>query len=152
MDGINMNNENGASNSNSGHYLVEQNQLTQLLTDIIAKQEQAQQRQMEIIDHIGKRDGTRNRLGDFQKLKPPVFHGTSNPLEAEDWIIAMEKAFQAMDCTDNERVAFATYMLQSSAFEWWDAHRKSYEQCIQVTWKLLKELFIRNIFQKVSRG
>jgi hypothetical protein len=67
-------------------------------------------------------------------------------LEAEDWIIAMEKAFDAMDCTDNERVSFATYMLQSSAFEWWDAHRKSYEQGIQITWKLFKEAFYQKYF------
>ncbi|CAM0954182.1 unnamed protein product [Alopecurus aequalis] len=149
MDGMNLNNGNGASNSNSGdpvHDVVGQNQLALLLTDIIRKQEQAQQRQMQIMDRIVKSDGTCNRLGDFQKLKPPTFLGTSNPLEAEDWIVAMEKAFDAMDCTDNERVSFATYMLQSSAFEWWDAHRKCYEQGLQITWKLFKEAFYQKYF------
>jgi hypothetical protein len=101
---------------------------------------------MQIVEHIVKNEGTRNRLGDFQKLKPPVFLGSSNPLEAEDWMVAMEKAFDAMDCTDTERVSFATYMLQSSAFEWWDAHSKSYEQDIQITWKIFKEDFYQKYF------
>jgi hypothetical protein len=117
-----------------------------LLADIIEKQERTQQRQMQIVEDIARSDVKRNRLGDFQKLRPPTFLGTSNPLEAEDWIIAMEKAFDAMGCTDNERVSFATYMLQSSAFEWWDAHRKSYEQGIQITWKLFKEAFYQKYF------
>lgn len=149
MEGGNMNNENGASYSQSENVVrdvVGQDQLAHLLTGIFENQEQTQQRQMQIIEHIAKIDGTRNRLGDFQKLKPPSFMGTSDPLEAEDWIIAMEKAFDAMDCTDHERVAFATYMLQSSAFEWWDAHRKSYEQGIQITWKLFKEDFYQKYF------
>ncbi|XP_051185352.2 uncharacterized protein [Lolium perenne] len=149
MDGGNMNNANGTSNSYSRDVVRDvdgQDHLAHLLADIIEKQERTQQRQMQIVEHIVRSDGKRNRLGDFQKLKPPTFLGTSNPLEAEDWIIAMEKAFDAMDCTDNERVSFATFMLQSSAFEWWDAHRKSYEQGVQITWKLFKEDFYQKYF------
>lgn len=149
MDGGNMNNVNGTSNSYSGDVVRNvdgQDHLTHLLADIIEKQEITQQRQIQIVEHIARSDGKRNRLGDFQKLRPPTFLGTSNPLETEDWIIAMEKAFDAMSCTDNERVSFAMYMLQSSAFEWWDAHRKSYEQDVQITWKLFKEAFYQKYF------
>nr|ABA93644.1 retrotransposon protein, putative, Ty3-gypsy subclass [Oryza sativa Japonica Group] len=58
----------------------------------------------------------------------------------------MEKAFEAMGCTDKEKITYATYMLQSSAFEWWDAHKKSYSERISITWELFKEAFYKKYF------
>lgn len=55
----------------------------------------------------------------------------------------MEKAFEALGCTDREKVVYATYMLQSSAFEWWDAHKKSFPENTLVTWDLFKEAFYK---------
>ena len=93
-----------------------------------------------------KHDTHRNGLCEFQKLKPPSFSGTTNPLEAEDWMTAMEKAFDAMECTDKEKVAYAVYMLQSSAFEWWDAHKKSYPEGTEISWALFKDEFYKKYF------
>ncbi|EEC80541.1 hypothetical protein OsI_22839 [Oryza sativa Indica Group] len=101
---------------------------------------------MELLECITKSDANRNGLGEFQKLKPPTFSGTANPPKAEDWIVAMEKAFEAMGYTDKEKIIYATYMLQSSAFEWWDAHKKSYSERISITWELFKEAFCKKYF------
>jgi hypothetical protein len=101
---------------------------------------------MEILERLARSNENSNRLGEFQHLKPPAFSGTSNPLEAEDWITAMEKAFQAIECTDTEMVNFAVYMLKSSAFEWWDAHKKSYPENYQVTWSTFKDDFNKKYF------
>jgi hypothetical protein len=45
-------------------------------------------------------------------------------------------------------VNFAVYMLKSSAFEWWDAHKKSYPDNYnyQVTWSTLKDDFNKKYF------
>lgn len=46
--------------------------------------------------------------------------------------MAMEKAFEVMECSDEEKVTYGTYMLQSSAFEWWDAHKKYILRALQL--------------------
>jgi hypothetical protein len=44
-----------------------------LLANILGKQQETQQRQMEILERTTKSDANRNGLGEFQKLKPPTF-------------------------------------------------------------------------------
>lgn len=62
----------------------------------------------------------------------------------------MEKAFAVMGCTENEKINYAVYMLQSSAFEWWDGHKKTYPEGVEITWNIFKESFYKkNIFQRV---
>lgn len=139
--------QNGA-NGSTGMLLDEQGHLSQILADILGQQQQTQQRQMEIIERMARKDENRNRLTEFKKISPPSFSGTANPLEAEDWITAMEKAFGEMGCTEAEKVTYAAYMLQSSAFEWWEAHKNSYPEGFQVTWNVFKEAFYKKYFPK----
>ncbi|XP_020114375.1 uncharacterized protein LOC109728396 [Ananas comosus] len=42
-------------------------------------------------------------INEFKKSAPPPFSGATNPDEAENWIKEMEKAFSAMQCTDEEK-------------------------------------------------
>ena len=140
---------NNSGNTNAGllvQELGDQSVLANLLTNILGRQQETQQRQMDILERVVKNDSNRSGLGEFQKLKPPSFSGTANPLEGEDWITAMEKAFEAMGCTNEEKVIYAVYMLKSSAFEWWDAHKKSYPEGTPLTWILFKEAFYKKYF------
>ncbi|XP_037446316.1 uncharacterized protein LOC119316015 [Triticum dicoccoides] len=140
---------NNSGNTNAGllvQELGDQSVLANLLTNILGRQQETQQRQMDILERVVKNDSHRSGVGEFQKLKPPSFSGTANPLEAEDWITAMEKAFEAMGCTNEEKVIYAVYMLKSSAFEWWDAHKKSYPEGTPLTWILFKEAFYKKYF------
>ena len=45
-----------------------------------------------------KREGC--SFGDFCKQNPPTFIGESNPMEAENWVLKMEKLLRALECTD----------------------------------------------------
>jgi hypothetical protein len=60
----------------------------------------------------------------------------------------MEKAFEAMECTNKERVAYTVYMLQSSASEWLDAHKRSYPEGTKTSWNYTRKHFTRNILLK----
>ncbi|XP_020098395.1 verprolin-like [Ananas comosus] len=51
-------------------------------------------------------------INEFKKSAPPPISGATNPDEAENWIKEMEKAFTAMQCTDEKKVRFGTFMLQ----------------------------------------
>ncbi|KAL5540269.1 hypothetical protein UlMin_046310 [Ulmus minor] len=55
----------------------------------------------------------------FGKMKPAEFVGSTDPLEAEEWINSLEMIFDFMQLNDQERVACASYMLRKGARHWW---------------------------------
>ncbi|KAL5577992.1 hypothetical protein UlMin_019691 [Ulmus minor] len=54
-------------------------------------------------------------------MKPPLFEGTTNPLEAEDWLSTMETILDFMELRDEEKITCAVYVLRKEARYWWDA-------------------------------
>jgi len=54
--------------------------------------------------------------------RPPVFTHAADPLEAEDWLKAVEKMLTVTQCTDREKVLYASGRLQGTASAWWDAY------------------------------
>ena len=48
----------------------------------------------------------------FMKEKPPSFLGGVDPEAAASWVEELEKIFAFLQCTDAEKVRFATYMLK----------------------------------------
>ena len=61
----------------------------------------------------------------FRRLNPPVFKGDGRPTEVDGWIREMEKIFQVIQCTNEENVNLATYMLQDRANVWWQATKRN---------------------------
>ena len=81
----------------------------------------------QMMDYLGRQSeasqgGNRNGLEvdleyfkfvKFWKANPPCFRGTFNPDKAEEWIKEMEKVFSVLACTDYQKLAFATYILEA---------------------------------------
>ena len=42
-----------------------------------------------------QRQGRHGGMIEFKRLSPPTFEGTTKPMEAEKWIIEMEKVFKS---------------------------------------------------------
>ncbi|KAL5560715.1 hypothetical protein UlMin_036926 [Ulmus minor] len=55
----------------------------------------------------------------FGKIKPAEFFGSTDPLEAEEWINSLETIFDFMQLNDQERVVCASYMLRKGARHRW---------------------------------
>ncbi|XP_038985537.1 uncharacterized protein LOC120111734 [Phoenix dactylifera] len=86
-------------------------------------------------------------IAEFRKLAPPAFKGTTDPQEAEWWIDEMEKAFRAMGCTEEEKIRFATYMLQDRAHHWWESvERTMMQDAGYVTWPGFRMAFYSKYF------
>ena len=68
---------------------------------------------------------------DLDYLKFTEFWIASTPsfrvAKAEEWIKAMEKIFSILACTNDQMVAFATYMLDAEAKFWWDDMKRLLE-------------------------
>ncbi|XP_030445058.2 uncharacterized protein LOC115667637 [Syzygium oleosum] len=60
----------------------------------------------------------------FLKLQPPKFIGTGDPEEAESWIDELQKAFELLRCSEEEKVTLAAYQLQGNASYWWKATKE----------------------------
>jgi hypothetical protein len=49
-------------------------------------------------------------------------------MDADDWLRTIEKKLQVMQCSNQERVLFASHQLEGSASEWWDAYVNAHEE------------------------
>ncbi|XP_066163709.1 uncharacterized protein [Oryza sativa Japonica Group] len=57
-----------------------------------------------------------------------------NPMEANDWLRAIEKKLNLLQCNDQEKVVFATHQLQGLASAWWDNYVVTRLDATEVTW------------------
>ena len=65
----------------------------------------------------------RDKRGEFMKGHPPTFSHTSKPLEADDWLRAVERQLDIAQSDDHEKVLYASGQLQGTAQDW----RESFE-------------------------
>ncbi|XP_060972255.1 uncharacterized protein LOC133038188 [Cannabis sativa] len=54
----------------------------------------------------------------FRKQQPPIFNGSSDSLEAEEWLRSVESILEYMDLNDRERVSCAASLLKKDARIW----------------------------------
>ena len=60
----------------------------------------------------------------------------------------MEKVFSVLACTDYQKVAFATYMLEADAEFWWNGMQQLLEDSYtEITWDVFKEAFYQKYFR-----
>jgi hypothetical protein len=53
----------------------------------------------------------RDRLGDFQRTKPPTFSHSVEPMDVDDWLKTIEKKLQVVQCNNREKVLLASHQL-----------------------------------------
>nr|POE75360.1 hypothetical protein CFP56_19076 [Quercus suber] len=66
-----------------------------------------------------QRRGHHGEMIEFKRLSPSTFKGTIEPMEAEKWIIKMEKVLKILECSKGEKVAYIAYILRGDAYDWW---------------------------------
>ena len=50
----------------------------------------------------------RDKRGEFLKGHPPVFKHSTDPLQADDWLRAIERQLEIAQCDDKEKVLYAS--------------------------------------------
>ena len=63
----------------------------------------------------------RDKRGEFLKGHPPIFKHSTNPLQANDWLRAIERQLEIARCDDKEKVLYAFGQLQGATLDWWDS-------------------------------
>ena len=78
----------------------------------------------------------------FQKQKPHSFSSAPTPIDAENWIAHLEKIFDVLGCSDNQKVVLATYKLEGDAQRWWKAIKITNDGFVEtLTWAGFCEVF-----------
>jgi len=86
----------------------------------------------------------------FNKLKPPKFHGGADPLKYEEWKRKLENLFEIMDCPDQYEIALITYQFEGEVEYWWDIVKPRGNEN-PVTWERLI-FWIINTISEMFRG
>ncbi|MDV3201234.1 MAG: hypothetical protein Q8877_03555 [Sweet potato little leaf phytoplasma] len=92
-------------------------------------------------------------LADFRKCNPPKFGGGFRPDEAQRWIQELEKIFQTIPCTEEQKVTYAAYMLVGEAENWWKYTRQALEhEGRLISWEIFIEKFFEKYFPEDVRN
>jgi hypothetical protein len=83
----------------------------------------------------------RDRLGDFQRTKPPAFSHSVEPMDADDWLKTVERKLQVVQCNNWEKVLLASHQLTGPTADWWDAHVEAHEEPNTINWNEFKMAF-----------
>ena len=65
---------------------------------------------------------------------------------AENWIIELEKLFDAMDCEDTQRAHLAAFKMTGEAYDWWTGEKGNLMQDGPITWAKFVTAFNHQYF------
>jgi hypothetical protein len=76
----------------------------------------------------------RDKHREFMSHKPPNFSNSADPLQADDWLKSVEKMLNIAQCSDREKVLYASGRLTGPAADWWDAYCAAHAAVDTITW------------------
>ena len=85
----------------------------------------------------------------FSNMKPKEFEGSSNPLDAEEWLSSVQLIMEFMELNDRERVFCASFMFKREARYWWDS-AKARRDVNAMTWAEFVEEFNGKFFNPTA--
>src|SRR5512142_1521282 len=84
-----------------------------------------------------------SKLAEFLRIRPPTFSSSNNPVDALDWLHAVGKKLDTVQCSDEEKVIFAAHQLQGPASLWWDHFQATQPEGQPITWARFTAAFRR---------
>ena len=66
--------------------------------------------------------------------KPPTLSRSPNPLHANDWLKSVEKMLNIAQCSDQEKVLYASSHLTGLSTDWWDSYTAAHDAAHTITW------------------
>jgi hypothetical protein len=73
---------------------------------------------------------------------PPTFSSSPDPLHADDWLKSVEKMLNIAQCSDREKVLYASGRLTGLAADWWDSNTAAHDAASNITWAEFATQFI----------
>src|SRR6266540_1545056 len=89
-----------------------------------------------------------SKLQDFLSTKPPEFSQATEPLDADDWLKVVDSKLLISQCSDREKVLFATHQLTGPAADWWTTYVAAHAHPEDINWDEFKTAFHRHFVPK----
>jgi hypothetical protein len=115
--------------------LIMQAQMLQTMQQTMVNMQQAQEHQP------APQPQQHDKLGEFQRTKPPTFSHSVEPMDADDWRKTIEKKLQVVQCNNREKVLFASHQLMGPVADWWDAYVEAHKEPESINWQEFKNSF-----------
>ncbi|GMN74872.1 hypothetical protein TIFTF001_054468 [Ficus carica] len=81
----------------------------------------------------------------FRRMKAPEFEGSTNPIEADNWLIDLQVILNFLRLNDQEKVLCASFVLRKDACLWWETVQIR-RDVTQMTWEDFVEEFKEKYF------
>ncbi|GMN64085.1 hypothetical protein TIFTF001_033165 [Ficus carica] len=81
----------------------------------------------------------------FRRMKAPEFEGSTNPIEADNWLIDLQVILNFLRLNDQEKVLYASFMLRKNARLWWEIVQIR-RDVTQMTWEDFVDEFNEKYF------
>src|SRR5213595_1008944 len=85
-----------------------------------------------------------SKLWDFLSTRPPEFSHALEPLDADDWLKVVESKLLISQCSDREKVLYATHQLTGIAADWWTTYITAHVRPEDIHWDEVKDAFRRH--------
>jgi len=80
---------------------------------------------------------------EYNRHHPPEFSGEGEPQEAKRWIKQMEKILRMAECSEEDKVIFATNQFRGAAEDWWEsAQRRMIANDMEMNWENFKQVML----------
>ncbi|XP_031280836.1 uncharacterized protein LOC116139300 [Pistacia vera] len=100
-------------------------------------------------DRMPGRQGEGKTIERARKLRATDFEGTRDPTDAYSWMDQLEQVFGMMECTDDQKLRFATFLLKGRAHHWWRSVQLRYGDPTTITWANFLQDFFDHYFPVV---
>ncbi|XP_022891967.1 uncharacterized protein LOC111406831 [Olea europaea var. sylvestris] len=75
------------------------------------------------------------------KLGAKGFTGTTDPIVAQAWMTKIERVFDVMGCSNDQKLCLATFLLEEGAYDWWQSVQSAYLDPSISTWTDFRRIF-----------
>ena len=96
---------------------------------------------VQLVQQGARRNNDCTTLLEFLRSQPPTFTEAKEPLDADDWLRALERKFAALHVPVAEQVNFATYLLNGAAGSWSESHVSMFAAGHVFTWEDFRTAF-----------
>jgi hypothetical protein len=84
--------------------------------------------------HRNVPEGFQKKVESFNKLRPPTFDHSADPMDADNWLSEIEKKLELTELTEEECVTVAAHQLIVTASAWWDSYCDLHPDLLHIGW------------------
>ena len=89
------------------------------------------------------------KLPEFSKLALKFNGKSSDPVDAKNWVMRVEKSFSAFEVLERMKIPFVEFQLEKTADDWWKNEKANLPE--PVSWEGFKVLFYKRFFPQFTR-